>query len=125
MVLAVGALVGLVSLVGCGPAASEPTATPTAAAGPLSPTPLPSQIELVAGDDGSHVRYLPTMVGAAPPIVAGSLQEFLEERVLPIPFAAEQALAKNHSPNRSVVLVVHQIHQYSGRPMRSAKGMFR
>jgi hypothetical protein len=59
-------------------------------------------------------------------IVAGSLQGFLEERVLPIPLAAEQALGEEpFAEQERRILVVHQIHQYSGRPMRSAKGMFR
>jgi pimeloyl-ACP methyl ester carboxylesterase len=54
------AIVGLLALVGCMSAA---TATP-----PL-PTPSPGKIELMAGEAGSHVRYVPTTVGSAPPIV--------------------------------------------------------
>jgi pimeloyl-ACP methyl ester carboxylesterase len=40
-----------------------------ATATPSLPTPSLGEIELVAGEAGSHVRYVPTSVGSAPPIV--------------------------------------------------------
>ena len=53
-------VVGLVSLLGCGQAATTT---------PIPPTPQRGQIELVAGEAGSHVRYVPASLGVEPPIV--------------------------------------------------------
>lgn len=54
------ALMALSSLLGCAPVA---TATPP------RPTLHPGHIELVSDKVGSHVRYVPTSLGVAPPIV--------------------------------------------------------